>query len=286
MKFMDWKKKYVRENKLIWFIMEFVHRYFKDNVGKSAAALAYYFVFSFFPFILFVSMVLGFLNIAPLSFTKEIQALIPEDIIEIVNLFLKHATMERSPALLTFALVFSIWFPMRAVNSIMKFVSHAYRVEKKKHFIKHQITVFLYTIFLMFSIFAALIILIVGENLLTFLSGILHISNSSINLWSEIRFLLLAVMLFLVLSILYYVAPDQRFSKRYVLPGALAALVSWLVISGGFAFYVENMANYSVIYGSIGAIIVLLMWLYFSAVTILMGAEFNHVLMMVDEVTF
>lgn len=280
---MNFVKRYADKNKFVWFMVELVHRYFADSIGKSAAALAYYFVFSFFPFIIFISMVFSFLNIGTLTFAKEVQALIPADIIEIVNLFLRHITEEKSSALLVFGLVFSIWFPMRAVNSIMQSVNHAYRVKRKRNFLVRHSIVFIFTLFLMVAIFGALVIVIVGKNLLTFLSVFLHISNTSINLWGEIRFLILAVMLFIVLSLMYYISPMERFSKRYIIPGALAALVSWLIISAGFAFYVENMANYSVVYGSIGAIIVLLIWLYLSAVTILMGAEFNHVLMVMDR---
>ena len=69
--------------------------------------------------------------------------------------------------------------------------------------------------------------------------------------------------------------------RKYVFPGAFVSLLSWLAFSIGFAYYVDNMANYSVVYGSIGAIIILLMWFYFSAITILMGAECNHALLSV-----
>lgn len=80
---------------------------------------------------------------------------------------------------------------------------------------------------------------------------------------------------------MYYVSPSERPKRKYVFPGAFISLLSWLAFSIGFAYYVDNMANYSVVYGSIGAIIILLMWFYFSAITILMGAECNHALLSV-----
>ena len=81
-----------------------------------------------------------------------------------------------------------------------------------------------------------------------------------------------------MLALLYYLVPNSHYRFPDILPGTLSALVSWLLFSIGFAYYVENMANYSVLYGSIGAVIVLLLWLYLSATVLIMGAELNCVL--------
>ena len=104
------------------------------------------------------------------------------------------------------------------------------------------------------------------------------LTDGFIELWSTLRFVFLGCIVFLALAVLYGLAQETR-SVHYVWPGVLFSLTAWMVLSLLFSLYVENAANYSVIYGSIGAIIVLLLWLYLSATMMIMGAEFNSVLM-------
>lgn len=252
----------------------FIKRYFQDEVGRSAAALAYYLLFSFFPLLIFLSSLISFLDLPPLS-AESFQALIPADIIEIVNTYLTHIAEVKNGHMLLFGLFFTLYFTMRAVDCLMRSIKRAYRVNEKKVFPLHQIQVFLYTIFLMVIIFASLLLMTIGRTVLTFLARFFPIPTESINFWNVVRFFILAAMLFFALSLLYLLVPGKRQSLRQVLPGTIGALISWLIFSMGFAYYVEHMAHYSVVYGSIGAIIVLLLWLYCSSITLILGAELN-----------
>lgn len=269
----------VPNNKIALFIRELVLRYLDDDISRAGAALAYYFVFSFFPFIIFVSTLLGYLDIPAVTITSELHNIIPEDILGIINIYIDYVKVERNGNILALGLFFTFYFPMRAVNTLMLYINKAYRVEESRPYIRHMIVVFIFTIFLMFAVIISLGLLTVGKTILTYLSGIFNISYDYINFWNYFRFLFLAVMLFITLSTLYFFTPGKKVRFRKVFPGAFAALISWLTVSIGFAYYVENMGRYSVLYGSIGAIIVLLVWLYFSGIIILMGAEFNHVLL-------
>lgn len=251
-----------------------VKRYFQDEVGRSAAALAYYLLFSFFPLLIFLSSLISFLDLPPLS-TDSFQTFIPADIISIVNTYLEHIAEVKNGNLLLFGLFFTIYFTMRAVDCLMRSSRRAYRVSEKKAFPRNQIQVFLYTIFLMVVIFASLLLMTIGRTVLTFLARFFPINADSINFWNVVRFFILAVMLFFALSFLYTLAPGKRQNFRQVLPGTIAALISWLIFSMGFAYYVEHMAHYSVLYGSIGAVIVLMLWLYCTSTTLIMGMEVN-----------
>ena len=135
------------------------------------------------------------------------------------------------------------------------------------------------TYYLLFAMFPLLIFL---SNLVGFCADYFHFSailtDGFIELWSTLRFVFLGCIVFLALAVLYGLAQETR-SVHYVWPGVLFSLTAWMVLSLLFSLYVENAANYSVIYGSIGAIIVLLLWLYLSATMMIMGAEFNSVLM-------
>ena len=117
--------------------------------------------------------------------------------------------------------------------------------------------------------------MIIGPSLLSWIGTIIPIPLEVIGLWSILRFVILGGMMIFNLGTLYYFAPAIKITIKSVVPGALSALIFWMVYSIGFSFYVENMGNYSGLYGSIGAIIVLLIWLYFTSVTLILGAEFN-----------
>ena len=282
---MKLKQRYKGDKKWILFFIELIERYQYDNVGKSAAALTYYMIFALFPFLLFVSTLLGFLNIPLVSLSGHLSQFLPEDMIMLLNVCIVQVTINRSSTVLAFSFIFSLWFPLRAINAIMDAINIAYKGKPRKSPLKHKVFTLGYMIVVMVFIIAALFIVVIGENVLQWIGNYVPfvIPTQLITLWSQLRFLPLTAILFCVLSSLYYVSPSERPKRKYVFSGAFMALISWLVFSIAFAYYVDNMANYSVIYGSIGAIIVLLMWFYFSAIVILMGAEWNHALLSIYE---
>ena len=277
------KEKYKGNQKIILFFIEIIERYQHDKVGKSAAALTYYLIFALFPFLLFISTLLGFLNIPMVSLSGHLSQFLPEDMIMLLNVCIAQVTENRSSTVLAFSLIISLWSPIRAVNALMDAINVADRGNPRKSAIKYKIFTLGYMLLVIIFILVALFIVVIGENVLQWIGNYFPfmIPNQLILLWSKLRFLPLAMILFCVLSSLYYVSPSERPKRKYVFPGAFISLLSWLAFSIGFAYYVDNMANYSVVYGSIGAIIILLMWFYFSAITILMGAECNHALLCV-----
>lgn len=275
--------RYQGENIWILTLLGVWDRYFQDQLGNAAAAITYYAVFTFFPFLIFISMLLGFLHVPMISLTGQIAAFLPEDIIMLINVSIAQITQLRSGTLLTVGLGLTVWFAMRTVKALMDAINQAYRGGRPKSPMRHRLLVLLFTLFMMAFIVLAGITLVIGEGVLNWVAQYLPIPLTKIELWGKLRFLPLAAILFALLSALYYVSPSQTPKKQYIFPGALVALCSWMVFSIGFAFYVDNIARYSVIYGSIGVVIVFLMWLYFSMVTILLGAEFNHVRMTLYE---
>ena len=119
----------------------------------------------------------------------------------------------------------------------------------------------------------------VGDRLLLYAVDNFGLPRFWAALWADLRFPVAAVAGYFALFFLYALSQDGRQPWRNIWPGTLAALAAWLVLSWLYAFYVDHIAHYSLLYGSIGAVIVLLIWLYMSAATLIMGAEFNGTLM-------
>ena len=231
----------------------FVRRYFDHRVARDSAALTYYLLFAMFPLLIFLSNLVGFFAVDIEGFLRQLGTIIPAEVLDLLIQYLRYVSRVSSRTLMTFSLIFSIWFPMRAANALLLSVRKAYGMGRPTQFLRHQAKVFLYTICLILTILLSLVLVTVGRSVLNLCADYFHFS---------------AIL----------TAQETR-SVHYVWPGVLFSLTAWMVLSLLFSLYVENAANYSVIYGSIGAIIVLLLWLYLSATMMIMGAEFNSVLM-------
>ena len=213
-----------------WRFGELLARgYLDHDVGKSAAALAYYLLFSFFPLLIFLSTLVGFLELPPLRLDTALQNLIPREVIELVNVYLQHVTELRSGNLLAMSLIITLWLPMRAVDSLMKAVNVSYGIKSPRPTLRHQLVVGLYTLFLMAVMMLTLVLMLAGRGFLTFLSRYLPVIQPFIGLWNALRFPIMGTAFFLALGVLYWVAPGITGPRRRVFPGAVAALCSWLV---------------------------------------------------------
>ena len=179
---------------------------------------------------------------------------------------------------LVFGLVFSIYFPMRATNALMRSVRTAYHLGPA-HGVVQILKTLLYTVLLIAAIALTLVLMSVSDRLLAYCVANFGLPVFIAELWAKLRFPLTAVVGYFALFLLYALAQDGRQPWRNIWPGTLAALAAWMSLSWLYAWYVEHIAHYSLLYGSIGTVIVLLIWLNLSATTLIMGAELNGTLM-------
>ena len=260
-----------------------VSNFFEHDVGRNAAALAYYLLFALFPLLIFISNVLGLLDLNVNAIIEVLQRFLPRDIVNLVGTYLEYVSHTSSKTLLWFALIFAIWFPMRAAKGLMDDVRLAYHLGKPQHPIAYTVRQLVYTIVLLLVIGLTLILSTVGTHVLSYINNLLpentlRLSEYLLQIWQYLRFLPVGLLMFAALGTLYAASMDKRQPMKEMFPGIIVALISWMVVSIGFSFYVENFTDYSIIYGTLGAVIVLLMWLYMTAVILIMGAELNAAL--------
>ena len=265
-----------------------IQNFFEHNVGKNAAALAYYLLFALFPMLIFLSNLLGLLDLNISEIIQILQRFLPKDVVGIVESYLDHVSHTSSQSMLWFALVFTVWFPMRAAKGLMDDVRLAYHLGKPAHPVSYTIRQLVYTVVLLIVVGLTLLFSTLGKQVLGYLNHLipektLRISDYLLTIWQYLRFIPVGALMFAALGTLYAASLDKRQPWEEMLPGITAALLSWIVVSIGFSIYVENFANYSVIYGTLGAVIVLLMWLYMTAVILILGAELNAALRTVRQ---
>ncbi|MDY5943589.1 MAG: YihY/virulence factor BrkB family protein [Oscillospiraceae bacterium] len=257
---------------------QMAQRYFDHHVARDSAALTYYLLFALFPLLIFLSNLVGMMSLDINQFLAWLHPIMPQEALEIIEQYLIYVSRDSSRQLLWFSLIFSIYFPYRAASALMGSVRKAYGAQPPTHFWRYQFKLLLYTLCLIVIIVLSIALSVVGGRVLNFVSGYISLSDGFIELWSRLRFAVLGFFVFFAIALMYALAQESRTMNR-IWPGAAASLVMWLALSFLFSFYVENIARYSVIYGTLGAVIVLLLWLYLAAMMLIMGAEFNSVLM-------
>ena len=257
----------------------------EHDVPKSAAALTYNLLFALFPLLIFISNLLGLLDLNIASITEALLPIMPDDVVYLLESYLNHITDNSSKVLFWFSLVFTVWFPMRAVKGLMDDVRLAYGLGKPAKPVLYTIRQLVFTIVFLVFVVVLFLLAILGRRFVAWLgiNQALQIPPILLNLWQYLRFALLAAIMFAVVGSLYAVAQDRRNRVRTIMPGVVLAMAAWLVVSIGFSAYVENFANYSVIYGTLGAVIVLLVWLYLTSFVLILGAEFNAALLHTNE---
>lgn len=256
-------------------IFHTLEAYFSNEIGKTAASLTYYFIFAIFPFLIFISSLLGFLHLPMITVEGDASALLPADVVTLANLTIAHMTESSSGAWLTFGLVFTVWFPLRAVISMMAAINRIYGGEKVR---RHTLRILFLTILIIVFVPVLVLVLLIGQSVLEFISVFVPMAESFIDLWMKIRFLPVSLGVLCLICGVYFLSPNAAPKKKYVFPGAILSTAIWVLFSAVFAYYVDHMGKYSAIYGSIGAIIAFLVWLNVSMVSMLMGAVFNQAL--------
>lgn len=252
----------------------------KDEVTTRAAALAYYLVFSIFPLLILFSLIIGSLHIDTATMDILLARVLPRDMIDMLKGYLDYVTRTFDMKLLMFALVFSIYFPWRFIRSLMDGIRISYRQESEESFIRRTLKQILCTLLIPLTLAASLILIILGHNVITFLVSLLppqtlRLSDFLLTLWQYGRFLIAAAIMTIALIILYRCSIPTRVPFKTLLPGIVFSIIAWVISSIAFSFYVENFGDYSVIYGTLGAFVILLLWLYLTGLIFLAGSEIN-----------
>ena len=257
---------------------DMVQRYYAHDVARDSAALTYYLLFAIFPLLIFISTLLGLLELDIAYITSVLEPLFPADVLNVVRSYLEYVSANPSRQLLWFSLVFSIWFPMRASGCLMHSLRKAFGRSAPESLWRSQLRILLFTVWLIVVIAVTLGLVVVGRTVLEFVGRFVSVTEAFITAWSSLRFVVLALVMVVTLVLLYMLSQGQRRPLREVLPGVASSLAAWMVLSMAFSYYVEHVGQYSVLYGSIATVIVVLLWLYMSGQVLILGAEFSAAL--------
>lgn len=267
-----------RKEKTVDFVKQMIARFQVDEVPALGAQLSYYLVLSFFPFLIFTVTLLGFAQVSGEQFIQEMVLLLPTETANTVTSILDEVALNRSGAVLSFGILGTIWAASNGVNAMMKGLNKAYDEEETRPFWKVRGISIILTVVLSIVIILAMVLLIFGRGIGSYLFEFLDYPSGFEGTWSVVKLVVPLLGMIAVFIVLFWIAPNRRIRMKDVIPGAIFTTLGWIVTSLGFSFYVNNFGNYTNTYGSIGGVIVLLIWLYISSIIIITGGEINATL--------
>lgn len=180
-----------------------------------------------------------------------------------------------NPGLISFGALFAIWSASRGFLAIIRALNHAYGVEEDRHYLHLHLTALWLLLTAGGLLFSNLILVALGPVVSAFLETYVPGGDVWALAWDITRWALQLSLALLMLSLIYYFAPACHTGWHWFSPGALLALVIWLAASIGFTIYVQNFGNYGSIYGSLGAVIVLMLWFQITGNVIILGGVVN-----------
>ena len=249
----------------------------EDDVFSLAAQQAYYFLFSLFPALLTLVAIASFFPVANLTdeVFRYLGRFAPPEVLTIITDQLLKISQSGNGGLLTFAFLLTIWSSSGAVVSVISTLNAAYDITEGRSWIKVRVTALLLTVGVAFFILIAMALLIVGPPLAEKLAVALHMGPVFAWTWKILQWPVAFALMATGIAIIYYNAPDAEQEWVWLTPGAVIATTLWILTSVGLRIYLVYVGHFNETYGTLGGFMVLLLWLYVTALAILFGAEMN-----------
>lgn len=250
----------------------------RDDIFALASQLAYYLVLSFFPFLIFLSTLIGFSQLNSGEVLDGLQKILPTAVFQLTSTTIEEIVNSQNTGVLGVSIVLTIWSASSAFRAVTKGVNKAYNIDENRSFIKRSIVGIICVIALALTIISTLVMLVFGDLIGKFLNTVLPFEHLINFIWNILRYAIIIVMMIIVFATIYKVTPARRIKFRTVIPGAIISTVGWLIVSLGFSFYVNNFSHYSRLYGSIWTVFALMIWLFITSMVFMFGVELNSVL--------
>jgi membrane protein len=252
----------------------------RDDLTGRAAQLAYYFVFSLFPGLIAASAVVGIVATSGRDFSDRLLdylgSVIPPTGFQVVADTFNETAHASSGRKLFLGIVVALWSASAGTSAIQDALNSVHQVKESRPYWKARLEAICLTVVVGAISILALTVLLSGDAVAGYLSGFLKLPVLFLVLCRLLAWPIAFVVAAIGFALVYYVAPDVRQAQwRWITPGAVIGILIWLAASTGLRIYLHFFNSFSVTYGSLGAVIVLLTWFYLSGLSLLLGAEIN-----------
>lgn len=274
--------KNLMKNKYSRLLINLIRSIIKNDFFGMAAEMGFMLVVGIFPFMLFLMAVFGWLgNTSYMDpFLRFLSNLMPAQAMDLLKAVLNQTMIFNHGKLLAIiGIIVSLVLSTNGIAVILKGLNRAYKVEETRNFIYTRVLSFLMVFVYILVLFLAINIIIFGKIIVMFLVEHFSLSTAIAITILTLRWPIAFLALYLLAFLTYYILPDLRgnetFKRRSALPGTAFFTVFWLVGSWGFSIYVNNLGTYNIVFGTIGAFFILMVWLYYTSIVLLIGGEIN-----------
>jgi len=262
---------------LFKYVGQLFFRYKEDDIPSSSVQITYYMILSFFPFMIFLINLLSFTPLSSEMLITNFNTLIPNDTRTLVENIVVQTLKSKSGTLLFIGIIGTLWSYSKGMSAIMNGLNKAYDVDENRSFIKLNTIALASIVGVTLMIMLALILIVFGDFVGTYGHELIGESPLFNIISSSSRYTISIAVMFITFSLLYKYLPNIKLKYKSVLIGTIFTTVGWITTSLLFSFYVNNFANFQRVYGSLGGIIALIIWLNISTSIILIGGELNAI---------
>lgn len=265
------------------FILEFYERFFESDLLDRAAQVAFYFSFALFPLLFFLVSFFGLLLDSTDALKAELfdylNRLLPPAAFTLVKQTVNETVDGSSTGKLTIGLAITLWSASVGIDSIRSALNSIYRLPETRPWWKTKLLSLTMTLVLIILVAAVLVLVFYGWQLTQLLLLSFGLTVTSPWVLVSIQWATILLVMMFACEVLFNLVPNFRdFRWIWVTPGSIVAIVLWILFTSGFRLYLEHFNNYNRTYGSLGAVIILMLWLYLTAVAVLIGGTINAML--------
>lgn len=252
----------------------FMERMRKDHVSAYAAQAAYFLIMSFIPFVLFLTAIVQYTPLTYREVRQAIMSVVPENLQGFV-LNIVAEVFSKSAAVLPLSALVALWSSGKGMQALINGLNTIYHVKETRNWLVNRIYSMFYMFLFVLALIASLLLLVMGNRIHVLISGYVPFLGNMIGRILGAKTFLVFVMLFFVFLVLYRYLPNRRASLKSQVPGAFLTAVVWSVFSYLFSLYFTFFPDFSIMYGSLSTLILVMVWLYFCMNLLLYGAEIN-----------
>lgn len=260
------------------FAKEMFYRVMYDEISLLSANLSYYFILSLFPMLIVALALTPYFKIDQQFLLEKIQSYAPGDLGDYLFDMISEVLNNKNNTIITVGIVFTLWSASSGIYGIIIAFNNAFRVRDGRIWIVTKLISVILTALFLIGMFVALVLIVFGKQLTYILFHKFNLDEGYYNLWSVLNSSLPVLFIFLIFVFLYTMGPNLKLKAISIIPGAVFATISWIIVSKLFGYYIDHFSSYIKTYGTIGAFMAFVLWLYITGYILIIGAEINAIL--------
>ena len=259
------------------FVKEMYYRLMYDEISLLSANLSYYFILSLFPMLIVALALTPYFKIDQQFLLEKIQNFAPGDLGDYLFDMISEVLNNKNNTIITVGIVFTLWSASSGIYGIIIAFNNAFRVRDGRIWIVTKLISVVITALFLVGMFVVLALVVFGKQLTYLLFHKFNLDEGFYNLWSVLNYSFPILFTFIVFVFLYIMGPNLKLKAISILPGSIFATVSWTLISRLFGYYIDHFSSYIKTYGTIGAFMAFIIWLYITGYIPIIGAEINAI---------